>query len=67
MIDFDFKDIVRIILEIILMVFVWENSHWSVALSLILITISLEMLGFILSILIKIYKKELERKLGEYL
>lgn len=35
-------DIVRIILTIVILIFVWLNAHWSVALALTLISVGIE-------------------------
>jgi hypothetical protein len=35
--------VIRILLSIVLLIFVWRNAHWSVALSLTLIIISIEL------------------------
>lgn len=40
--------LIRTLLTIILLVLVWQNSHWSVALTLTLVTLSLEFIGFTL-------------------
>lgn len=42
-------NIIRIILTIALLVVVWQNAHWSVALSLTLVSIGMESCSAILS------------------
>ena len=48
--------IIRWILTSALMLVVWFNSHWSVALSLTLISISVEMVKVVLDIALDVIK-----------
>lgn len=43
------SDITRVIITIIILYFVWTNSHWSVALSLTLMFIQSEMVSLIIN------------------
>jgi hypothetical protein len=54
-----FQLIVRSILSVILLWQVWFHSHWSVALSITLICITLELFAYAVRGLIKIMKEGL--------
>ena len=54
-----FQIIVRLILSLILLWQVWLHSHWSVALSITFICITLEMFSYGVRGLIKLMKEKL--------
>ena len=47
----------RAILSIVLLYFVWKNTHWSVALCLTLISVGIETLNYLLRLMITNIKK----------
>lgn len=51
------SDIIRIVLTVVLLYFVWNNVHWSVALVLTLVGIQCEYAGYTLRIIAKKYKE----------
>jgi len=55
------QTIIRGIASIVLLFFVWTNSHWSIALSLTLVFISFEMMNSAIRMFIKELKPFLDR------
>lgn len=54
-------DIIRIVFTIVLLVYVWNNSHWSVGLSLTLIAVSVEVISLIVKKLIDNQNKMIDQ------